>query len=113
MSLGAPLRGGGLDAAHGPYQRLILTGGIHGAPEIRGLLGGPIIGVAEQRLGYADMLRIADRQLRRDDLAEQVRIQAVTKLSSRNGADDAPDSLCGDRSAAVADPECVPGHRVF
>ena len=56
---------------------MVLAGGIEGSAEVVGLLRGSIIGVAQERLGDTDMGGIADRQLGRDYLAKQVRVNGT------------------------------------
>jgi hypothetical protein len=52
--------------------------GIDGTPKIISPLGGPIVGVGEQRLRDADMYRIIDGQLGGNDLSEEMRIDRLT-----------------------------------
>jgi hypothetical protein len=93
------------------YNRVVSTGGVAGATEIVGLLRRPIIGVAQERLGDADTRGIANGQLGRNYLSEEMRVDRATEFAIGDRADDPADPFRGKRPAAVADPERVAGDR--
>jgi hypothetical protein len=67
--------------------------------------------VAEERLGDADMRRVADGQLCLNDLSEEVRVQGAAELTLCDGAHTEGKTLGGKRSSAIADPKGVAGDR--
>ena len=75
------------------HNRVVSTGGVEGATEIVGLLRRPIVGMTEEGLGNADMRGIANRQLRRNDLSKEVRVEVAAKLAFRDRADRLPTSF--------------------
>jgi hypothetical protein len=87
------------------------AGGVEGATEIVGLLRRPIVGMTEEGLSNADMRGIADRQLRRNDLPVQMRVESAAEFTFRDRADDLADFFRRKRPAAIADPQRIPGGR--
>src|SRR4029077_13764297 len=63
--------------------------------------------MAEQRLGDADMRRIADGKLGGNNLAEQMRVDIAVELALGDRADPFADLLAGQRLAPMTDPERV------
>src|SRR5256885_2358311 len=81
--------------------------GIKCSSEIVGALRRSVIGVAQQRLSDADMLRVVNRQLGGNQLAKEVRIEIAAELAFCYPADDLSHFLCGQRLAGEADPEGI------
>src|SRR3954470_13327696 len=89
-------------------QNLLVTAsGIERPPKIVRLLGCPVIGMTEQRLGDPDMLGIMDRQLRRYHFAEQVRVYRFAQLAPGHGGDARAHLLGGQRQAAMTEPAYI------
>jgi len=86
---------------------MVLAGGVQSSAKVVGLLRRPIIGMAEERLGNPDMRRIADRQLGRNNLAKQMRIDIAAEFALGDRADAFADLLAGERPAPITDPERV------
>jgi hypothetical protein len=63
------------------HNRLVSTGGVEGATEIVGALRRPMVGMTKEGLGNADMRGIADRQLSRDNLSEQMGVKGSTEFA--------------------------------
>jgi len=93
------------------HNRVVSTSGVDSTAEVVRLLRCPIVGVAEERLGNADMRRIADRQLCRNYLSEQVRVEGAAKLAFGDRADEVADPFRRKRPAAIANPEGIAGDR--
>src|SRR5437879_1244965 len=91
---------------------MVPASGIERSTEIVGPFCRPVIGMAEQRLGDSDMLRVVDPQFGRDHLAEQVRIQIATEITPGPSTDDLSDLLRAQRLACAADPKGIASDRV-
>jgi len=85
--------------------------GIERSSEVVGALRRLVIGMPKQWLSDADMLRVVNGQLGRNQLAKEVRIEIPAELAFCYAADDSSHFLCGQRLAGEADPERVAGHR--
>jgi hypothetical protein len=103
------MRPGFASCADRLYDRVMSTGGVECSTEIVGPPGRPIIGVAQEWLGDANTRGIANGQLGRNDLSEEMRVDRATEFALRDRADDLADPFRGKRPAAVADPERVAG----
>src|SRR5260370_16707309 len=104
------MRRGSTSGADRAHNRVVSTGSVQGATEIVGLLGRPMVGMTEEGLGNTDIRGIADRQLRRNDLSKEVRVEGAAKLAFRDRADKVADTFCCKRPAAIAHPKRVTRH---
>jgi len=86
---------------------MVLAGGVQSSAEVVGLLRRPVIGMAKERLGNPDMRRIADRQLGRDNLAKEMRIDIPAKFALGDRGDTFANLLAGQRPTPMTDPKRV------
>jgi hypothetical protein len=83
-------------------MRLLYRLAASSAREVVGFLGGPIIGMTEQRLRNPDVLRVMDREFRGNGFSEEMGVERLTKLALGYPADQLSDALGSEGFPTVA-----------